>query len=1038
MRPKRLPRSPRRINRIAARVRILLFGVPALAVAVLLVIGNFTFDAVADDFARRLARQYSIEAAANFQINTNPHFVLMQQVSRSTTIARWLANEDDPEAKADAFDEIMGYVAYAPDMHLMLTVYGSLQGYDFDVGLTMEEFVPWGTLAGGEVSRWFYDTRDAEMPFILNIQRTRLEDGYYDLYVWTNHRVYYQGRFVGVVTVGSPFEGILDSVFGHFDETDKRGYIIDREGAVRIDSSGQLELFDGGLATRPVMPEVADNPALAEAIQHHLQKINGGIFQLGLYTCDTIPLPAGMYRYASIAPIIGTDWSVVVLSGHVDVFGAGYLFPILGAIAALVVAVIAGNILVRRIALVPLYKLTQSAAEMADDRSDRMKLFGLERKDEIGDLARNIQRARDELKRHEREREANALNELLLDSSPFVVNIWDDTMTVTETNAPTVPMFGLDNIEQFYEHFHELSPEYQPCGTSSEELSLAYVKQAFAEGKAKFEWMHRTLDGQPLPTEITLVRVAHQGRHIVAAYVIDLRPIKEAIGKAWEAERESRAKTQFLARMSHEIRTPMNVVLGVTELQLQKGGHTPETEEAFLRIYNSASLLLSIINDILDLSKVEAGKMEIIPDSYETADLILDVIQLNLVYIGSKHIKFELDVDENLPVRLIGDVFRIKQILGNILSNAFKYTKEGVVSLTVGIEKKGGSADDDVAIVFGVRDTGPGMTEEQAAMLFDEYYRFDAQNNAIEGSGLGMPIAYALVKTMQGDLKVESEPGSGTLVIVTLPQKRKGDEVLGSEVVAGLLERGPGRDFVKRQAKQTRVSLPYGRVLVVDDVESNLYVAEGFLRQYDLNVETVQSGKAAIEKVKAGEEYDIIFMDHMMPEMDGMEAVRIIRAMGYTKPIIALTANNLKGQAEVFMENGFSGFVSKPIDLPRLDTYLMRFVRDAHNTNQDLDTGLPVHLRQSFLHDVKKALAVLEALMAKGVLGEDDIKNYIVQVHGMKSAPYYLGYKELSEAAGALQAAAWAGDMETVYADTPGFLEDLRQMIAELSPGDEA
>ena len=395
--PESPHQTPHRTNRLAASVSILFFFIPAFAIIVILAIGTIISRDIADDSSRRLARQYSIEAAANFMISVNPHFVLMQQLSRSTAISRWLANEDDPLSKAIAFEEILGYAVFLPHAYVMFTAYETLQGYNFDTGLTVEEFVPWGRLAGGDISQWFFDTRDAEMPFILNIQRTRPVDGRWDLYLWSNHRMYYQGRFVGVVTVGSPFEGIFQATFGNFDVNNERGFIIDRNGAVRIDSAMLLQVHDEGIPIFPALPEAVYNTPLFAYLNRHFQRISGGIFQPGQYVLEAIPIPRSIYRYASIAPIIGTDWSVVVLSNDFGDFGGIRFRPLLfGTVAVLILSILTGTTLVRRMVLVPLFKLTQSAAA-ASATVKEVNLFGLNRDDEIGELARTVQSMRDNL-----------------------------------------------------------------------------------------------------------------------------------------------------------------------------------------------------------------------------------------------------------------------------------------------------------------------------------------------------------------------------------------------------------------------------------------------------------------------------------------------------------------------------------------------------------------------------------------------------------------------------------------------------------------
>ena len=501
----------------------------------------------------------------------------------------------------------------------------------------------------------------------------------------------------------------------------------------------------------------------------------------------------------------------------------------------------------------------------------------------------------------------------------------------------------------------------------------------------------------------------------------------------------NQAKTRFLARMSHEIRTPMNSVLGIAELQLQKDTHSTDTEEAFTRIYDSSNLLLTIINDILDLSKVEAGKMEIIAIDYETASMIIDSVQLNLMYIGSKRIKFHLDVDENLPAYLTGDELRVKQILNNLLSNAFKYTQEGSVTLSFAFDP------DSVAIMIKVTDTGQGMTKEQIASLEDgEFSRFNIEaNRSIEGTGLGLNIVYQLVKMMGGDISVESAVGEGSTFTVRLPQKVKGDSVIGPETAKSIENFEDAQKQIKRLSQIEREPMPYGRVLVVDDVESNLYVAKGFLMPYKLIVDTVDSGILAIEKIKSGEVYDIIFMDHMMPNLDGLETTKILREMEYTHPIIALTANAFSDMADMFMNNGFDAYASKPIVPSQMDKHLLRYIRDkqpgevierARAAQASLNVGENNQLSRmfiaSFLRDARNSVDIIEALDLNQLAG-DDLKAYIIQAHAMKSALNNVGRKELSKKAGILEKAGRAENIQALISGTPVFLSKLCEIIEE-------
>ncbi|GBU24224.1 aerobic respiration control sensor protein ArcB [Fibrobacteria bacterium R8-3-H12] len=389
----------------------------------------------------------------------------------------------------------------------------------------------------------------------------------------------------------------------------------------------------------------------------------------------------------------------------------------------------------------------------------------------------------------------------------------------------------------------------------------------------------------------------------------------------------SKSKDDFLSKISHEIRTPMNAILGIAEIQLQNET-APQKKEALSIIHNSGKSLLHIVNDLLDLSKIEAKKMEIVPVKYEVASLINDTVQLYAVRIEKKLIKFSLKVNENIPAELFGDELRIKQILNNILSNAFKYTDIGEISMSVAAEKIK-DQDCDIMLIFRISDTGQGMTEEQKSRIFDEYYRFNLVNNrTVGGTGLGMTIVQNLVTIMGGKISIESEINKGSTFTISLPQKIASANILGKEIAENLQDFQTGNFMQIRKQNITRNSMAYGSVLVVDDLESNLYVAKSFLEPYDLSIETAISGFEAIDKIKSGKIYDIIFMDHMMPKMDGIEAVKIIRSLDYEHPIVALTANAIVGQAEIFLENGFDAFISKPIDAKQLDAELNRYIRD--------------------------------------------------------------------------------------------------------------
>jgi signal transduction histidine kinase/CheY-like chemotaxis protein/PAS domain-containing protein/HPt (histidine-containing phosphotransfer) domain-containing protein len=505
----------------------------------------------------------------------------------------------------------------------------------------------------------------------------------------------------------------------------------------------------------------------------------------------------------------------------------------------------------------------------------------------------------------------------------------------------------------------------------------------------------------------------------------------------------SRAKDDFLSKISHEIRTPMNAIMGITEIQLQDETISKERREGLSIIYNSGDSLLHIINDLLDLSKLEAKKLEIVPTKYEVANLISDTTQQNIIRIGNKPIKFKLSIDEKIPSELMGDELRIKQILNNVLSNAFKYTVTGEVLMSI-LTESYESENYDVMLIFRVKDTGQGMTEEQVSKIFDEYSRFNLSGNrSIEGTGLGMPITRNLVSLMDGEISVESELGKGSTFTVRLPQKNAGVGVLGKHTSEHL----QNLRIVNSQMEKIQIvrdSMPYGKVLVVDDVESNLYVAKRLLDPYDLSLETAADGIEAIEKIKSGKTYDIIFMDHMMPKMDGVEATRIIRNLGYKHPIVALTANAIAGQEEMFFENGFDGFISKPIDTRQLNNELNRFIRDKQTpeiiakaqekSSKRLTQTIPVaadtNLLEIFARDAKKSLLIFEKTLEEIANATDeDLQLFSIKAHAMKSALANIGENALSQIALTLEKAGKEQDKDTIKALTMELIDALKKIV---------
>jgi PAS domain S-box-containing protein len=420
------------------------------------------------------------------------------------------------------------------------------------------------------------------------------------------------------------------------------------------------------------------------------------------------------------------------------------------------------------------------------------------------------------------------------------------------------------------------------------------------------------------------------GLVIMARDITRRKAAEDEVRKAAEETRSaSEAKSRFIASMNHEMRTPMNVIVGLTDLVLEEEDIPGKIKETLKKINTAGNTLMGLINDVLDFSKIEAGKEELNPAPYDVASLLNDVITLNMVRIGGKPIEFKLDIGGDMPARLLGDDLRVKQILNNLLSNAFKYTRKGLVTLGVDCTREGTAA---AWLSFTINDTGIGIRQEDQAKLFTDFHQVDTRaNRQIEGTGLGLSITKKIVELMNGQITVASEYGQGTTFRVRLRQGIITAKVIGQETVESL--RGFRYADNKKQGPMARGDLSYATVLVVDDFPTNLDVAAGMLRKYRMRVDCVLSGAEAVERLAAGDPvYDAVFMDYMMPEMDGVEAAARIRALGtdYARniPIIALTANAVAGSEQMFLDNGFNAFLSKPFSVMNLDAVIQRWVRD--------------------------------------------------------------------------------------------------------------
>ena len=536
--------------------------------------------------------------------------------------------------------------------------------------------------------------------------------------------------------------------------------------------------------------------------------------------------------------------------------------------------------------------------------------------------------------------------------------------------------------------------------------------------------------------------------------VTDLSERMNSIKRLEEAKRDAEnanhAKSTFLANMSHEIRTPMNAIIGFSELVL-KMNINDEVRSYVNDIKFASHNLLAIINDILDISKIESGKMELVLDSYFTSQLLNDVSMIISPQVKQKGLIFETKIDQNIPRALYGDKVRLRSVLTNILNNAVKYTQEGSITFEASILKQ---TTTHVTLEFKIRDTGIGIKPENLENLFETFQRFDQKiHYGIEGSGLGLAISNGYITLMGGEIKVESTYQKGSEFTVILEQKIVDEKPLE-------------QDYSQNAIAQNTTSISnmklYGTsVLVADDNLINLRVAHGILSYYGLVVDTASSGKEALELCRT-KKYDFVFMDQMMPEMDGIEAMREVRKLNthYQKggigKIIVLTADAIKGARETLIKQGFDEYLGKPINVAQLERLFIRYIpsnrityEDASDTSDSSDSGLSGLENKLMGIDVATGitncggkfedyLKILKITYDYGEkqLGElksaweaKDYETYIIKIHSIKSTSLNIGATGISAMARSQEEEGRAGNFAYIDKHMQEFQDDYRKLL---------
>ena len=592
---------------------------------------------------------------------------------------------------------------------------------------------------------------------------------------------------------------------------------------------------------------------------------------------------------------------------------------------------------------------------------------------------------------------ANERTKILLDKTPLCARLWDTDMKMIDCNEAAVKLFGFKDKQECLDRYSELYPEYQPDGLRSLDKAKICIDKAFTDGQHEFEWTYKMLDGTLMPSEVVLIRVEYEDGYAVAGYTSDLREknaVMEEIRSAEIAEESSKAKSRFLATMSHEIRTPMNSIVGFTELALDAhaSGTSSQVKDYLGKIQDSTKWLLHIINDILDISKIESGKMELEIVPFDLQDVFARCQSVILPEIAEKGLELCFYA-EPLPNRkLLGDPVRLYQAFMNLLSNAAKFTNAGTIKFSSVIKSK---TDCEAALCFEIKDSGIGMSPEQIERIFDPFIQADSSTTRnYGGTGLGLSITRSIVELMGGELTVESTPGEGS--------------AFSFEVTFRTLD---ARDYVHETEPACELTKPRfkGLVLVCDDNHMNQEVICKHLAHVGIDTLVAPNGSVCVnmvrERMASGEKpFDLIFMDMFMPLMDGLDATSEIKRMGCKTPIVAMTANIMAGDLDTYSKRGIPDCLGKPFTSQELWRLLLKYLTPLNGGPQgkgaqNLEGGEMRRMMQlSFAKNNKNKFLEIEQAIEAG-----DAKLAHRLAHTMKGNADFIGKPELREAASKLE-----------------------------------